>query len=166
MRQTFDERPEELIVTVNPGAECTTVNYFAAENPDGTWCANSVTVETKGKATAEDIIRAITEDIDAQTDEKILSGFVWNGKNVWLSAENQRNFSEGQRAAMITNGASLPVTFKIGEDAQRSPVYHEFTTVEELTAFYLEGVAFINQCLVDGWREKDAAREWVENLEL
>ena len=114
----------------------------------------------------EELLEVITQHIDAQTDEKILSGFVWNGKNVWLSAENQRNFSEGQRAAMITNGASLPVTFKIGEDAQRSPVYHEFTTVEELTAFYLEGVAFINQCLVDGWREKDAAREWVENLEL
>lgn len=101
----------------------------------------------------KDIIDA---HINAKTDQRILSGFVWNGKNVWLSDENQRNFSEAQRAAMITNGASLPMTFKLGEDAQKNPVYHEFTTVEELTGFYLSVVAYINQCLNDGWREKDA----------
>lgn len=101
----------------------------------------------------KDIIDA---HINAKTDQRILSGFVWNGKNVWLSDENQRNFSEAQRAAMITNGASLPITFKLGEDAQKNPIYHEFTTVEELTGFYLSVVAYINQCLNEGWREKDA----------
>ena len=98
----------------------------------------------------------IDAHINAKTDQRILSGFVWNGKNVWLSDENQRNFSEAQRAAMITNGASLPMTFKLGEDAQKNPIYHEFTTVEELTSFYLSVVAYINQCLNEGWREKDA----------
>lgn len=105
----------------------------------------------------------IDAHINAKTDQRILSGFIWNGKNVWLSDENQRNFSEAQRAAMITNGASLPMTFKLGEDAQKNPVYHEFTTVEELTGFYLSVVAYINQCLNEGWREKDANLNVNEN---
>lgn len=116
--------------------------------------------------TADELKEVITQHIDAQTDGKILSGFVWNGQRVWLSAENQRNFSEAQRAAMITKGESLPVTFKIGEDEHKAPVYHEFTTVEELTDFYLQAFAYINQTLNEGWREKDAAAEWVDSLEL
>lgn len=106
---------------------------------------------------AEKVKKAIVDYIDARTDERILSGFVWNGVKVWLSAENQRNFSEGQRAAMITSGQSLPITFKLGQDSEGRPAYHEFTTIEELTGFYLQAVAYINQCLVDGWAKKDAA---------
>lgn len=94
--------------------------------------------------------------INAQTDEKILSGFVWNGIGVWLSEENQRNFSEAQRVAQMTEGESLPVKFKLGEDEQGEPVYHTFTTVNAITQFYLAAVAYINQCLKDGWDEKDS----------
>lgn len=101
-----------------------------------------------------EVKKIIDDHINARTDKKIMTGFVWNGKPVWLSDENQRNFSEGQRAAMITNGQSLPITYKIGED-EGKPVYHEFTTVEELTDFYLQSVAYINQCLNEGWKEKD-----------
>ena len=47
---------------------------------------------------------AIIADIDAQTDEKILTGFVWEDndgveRHVWLSRENQSNYSEAQRLA-------------------------------------------------------------------
>lgn len=112
--------------------------------------------------------------IDAQTDLKILNGFKWTategedaGKtfNVWLSAENQRNYSEGQRVALMTNGQSLPVEFKLGEE-DGIPQYHTFSSLEELTSFYLSAVAYIQQCLNEGWREKDAAAEWVDSLEL
>lgn len=103
-----------------------------------------------------EVKKIIDDHINKRTDERILSGFVWNGKNVWLSDENQRNFSEAQRVAMITNGQSLPMTFKLGEDADGNPIYHQFTTVEELTDFYLQAVAYINQCLNDGWQEKDS----------
>lgn len=123
--------------------------------------------------TVEEMKKAITDNINARTDERILSGFVWtppadspedaavpdaspSGINVWLSEENQRNFSEAQRVAMITNGQSLPMTFKLGEDADGNPIYHQFATVEELTDFYLQAVAYINQCLNDGWQEKDS----------
>ena len=115
--------------------------------------------------TKEEVVEVIHSQIDADTDQKILSGCVWNGKNVWLSAENQRNFSEAQRSAMIDNGAKLPITFKIGQ-ADGEPVYHQFQTLEELTEFYLYGVYYIQNCIGEGWVKKDAATTWVKTLNL
>lgn len=51
-----------------------------------------------------DIKEAIILDINTNTSEKILTGFVWNDINVWLSEDNQRNFSDAQRIAEETNG--------------------------------------------------------------
>lgn len=96
--------------------------------------------------------------INKQTDEKILSGFVWNGKPVWLSAENQRNFSEAQRMA-AENDSVLPLTFKLGEDENGEPVYHTFQTASELTEFYTAAFAYINKCLNEGWQKKDSV-DW------
>ena len=92
--------------------------------------------------------------INMQTDDKILTGFVWNGLPVWLSPENQRNFSEADRKAE-KNPDILPIVFKIGEqDGQ--PVYHTFETYEELDGFYTQAFAYIQRCLADGWQQKDA----------
>lgn len=102
------------------------------------------------------IKEAIIADINARTDAKIISGFVWNGISVWLSEENQRNFSEAQRMANIDAAAVLPLTFKLGEDAEGQPVYHTFESVEELNSFYFSAFAYINKCLADGWQEKDS----------
>ena len=114
----------------------------------------------QGKPNLEAVKKAVIADINAQTDEKIISGFVWTPEggepiNVWLSEENQRNFSEAQRIAAAMPEAILPVTFKLGEQADETPIYHEFTTAEELTSFYLQAVAYINTTLSDGWQEKD-----------
>ena len=116
-----------------------------------------------------DVKEAILNDINAKTDEKILSGFVWTPEggdpiNVWLSSENQRNFSEAQRMA-AANDAILPLTFKLGETADGAPVYHTFETVAELNSFYLAAFAFINQCLIEGWQQKDAI-DWTPYEEL
>lgn len=92
--------------------------------------------------------------IDAKTDNKILTGLVWNNKPVWLSAENQRNFSEGERKAK-DNPSILPITYKIGETADKQPVYHTFSTVEEIVGFYDECFGYIQQCLTEGWYIKD-----------
>lgn len=107
------------------------------------------------KPAMADIRDFVTSVINAKTDEKILSGFVWDGINVWLSAENQRNFSEAERMAE-SDSSVLPITFKLGEDAEGSPVYHTFETSEELTSFYKAAFGYINQCLSEGWRQKDA----------
>lgn len=111
--------------------------------------------------TLQEVKDAIISDINLQTDKKILSGFLWKpiggeSVNVWLSAENQRNFSEAQRMAEKYGDVVLPLRFKLGEDAEENPVYHVFATVEELDNFYAEAFAFVNQCLNEGWARKDS----------
>lgn len=104
---------------------------------------------------------AIIGDINARTDEKIVSGFVWNpaagGDSipVWLSTENQFNFKSAYDLAIQKNGATLPVTFKMGEHEDGTPVYHTFNTMEDADDFYIKAVAYINFCLAQGWEEKD-----------
>jgi len=114
-----------------------------------------VETEIPHKPTMAEVREFVFGVINAQTDEKILSGMTWGTKPVWLSEENQKNFSEAQRVAQMMPEAILPVTFKLGENAEGEPVYHEFTTAEELTQFYLTTVGYINACLQEGWQKKD-----------
>ena len=99
---------------------------------------------------------AIIADIDAQTDEKILDGYEFTPDGadtsiiVWLSKESQTNFSEAHRLQIV------PVKFKLNETADKQPIYHTFETFEELNRFYVGGVAYINQCLNEGWARKDS----------
>lgn len=114
----------------------------------------------QGKPSFEQVKAAIIADINEQTDARILSGFAWQPAEgdpipVWLSEENQRNFSEAQRIAASMPEAILPVTFKLGEQEDGTPIYHTFETAEELTGFYLQAVAYINTCLAAGWQQKD-----------
>ena len=105
---------------------------------------------------------AIIADINARTDERIVSGFVWtpegsdSGIPVWLSTENQFNFKAAYDLAVQTGGATLPVTFKLGEREDGTPVYHTFETMAGAQDFYVKAVAHINQTLAAGWQEKDA----------
>ena len=105
---------------------------------------------------------AIIADINARTDEKIVGGLVWTpqaGGNpipVWLSTENQFNFKSAYDLAVQKQGATLPVTFKMGEDEEGNPVYHTFETMEDADDFYLQAVAYINTTLSAGWSEKDS----------
>jgi hypothetical protein len=99
---------------------------------------------------------AIIADIDAQTYEKILDGYEFtpDGSDtpiiVWLSKESQTNFSEAHRLQIV------PVKFKLNETEDKQPIYHTFETFEELDRFYVGGVAYINQCLNEGWARKDS----------
>ena len=136
----------------------TLINYDFKEVGDGvnaTW--NEIPfVQNGGKyPTLKNIKKLIIDDINSETDNKIISGFIWNDKKIWLSEENQRNFSEAQRIAMMTNSANLPITFKLGEDKDGNPVYHTFTSLDELTQFCLAAASYIQQCLAEGWQKKD-----------
>ena len=94
--------------------------------------------------------------VNSLTDEKILSGFVWNGKHVWLSTENQMNYKAAYDLAVQTSGATLPVKFKLGEYENGDAVYHTFEELSEFTDFYTRAIAYVYDCLNEGWQEKDS----------
>ena len=108
----------------------------------------------RGQRTETAMRKLIADWYDPETDQKILTGFVWNEKPVWLSTESQFNFKAAFDRAEQTNGASLPVTFKLGEKAG-IPVYNTFKTLEEITDFYDKATLYIQQCLNEGWKKKD-----------
>ena len=94
-----------------------------------------------------DVVKqAILADINDKVKTAIISGFVWNDKPVWFSEENQLNFSQ----------SVVPVTLKIGEEEDGTPIYHQFDTVEDLKAFSDACNAWKQQCLTAGYAEKDS----------
>lgn len=103
-----------------------------------------------------DEIRTDIEDlINAETDERILNGWTWEGTAVYLSAVNQANFTAAFLAASQTEGGNLPLTMKIGEE-DGEPRYVTFEDVVTLQSFYTSMEAHITSCLSDGWAAKDA----------
>lgn len=91
--------------------------------------------------------------VNASVDEKILSGYQWQGKAVWLSSENQFNYKSVYDLAVQTEGASLPVKLKLGTTEE--PEYVTIETLEEFSAFYVGAIQFIQKVLEEGWTEKD-----------
>lgn len=106
------------------------------------------------KPTPDEIKAVIISQINEQTDANILSGFKWNGINVWLSTENQINFKAAYDLAVQTNGTILPVKFKLGE-TDGNPVYYTFADVDTFTEFYVAAVNHVTTCINEGWQEKD-----------
>ena len=109
----------------------------------------------RGQRTEAAMRKLIADWFDPETDQKILTGFRWNDKPVYLSTENQFNFKAAYDLAIQTNGSNLPITFKLGED-NSMPVYHTFTTIEDLADFYTNAMLYIQQCLSEGWAKKDS----------
>lgn len=103
--------------------------------------------------TLSEIKSVITEYHNKLIDQTILSGLVWNGMKVWLSSENQFNYKVAYDLAVQTNGATLPIVFKFGDD--ENVVYHEFKTLEELTNFYITSINYVQTVLQEGWKKKD-----------
>lgn len=126
------------------------------------WYEVYIYKKQKSSLSLQDVKQAVIADINARTDEKIISGFVWtpdgseDGIPVWLSTENQFNFKSAYDLAVQKQGATLPVTFKMGEQEDGTPVYHTFETMDDADDFYLKAVAYINQTLAAGWQEKDS----------
>lgn len=134
------------------------VSYEIIAEPDGkhaTW-QELYFNKKQGSPSFAQIKEAIISDIDAQTDAKILNGYEFtpDGEEerivVWLSKENQTNFSEAHRLQFV------PIKFKLNETEDKQPIYHDFLTFDELDRFYKGGVLYINQCLNEGWARKDS----------
>ena len=103
--------------------------------------------KTQNATLSLDIVKtAILNDINSRVKTAIISGFVWNEKPVWLSEENQLNFSQ----------AVVPATLKIGEQQDGTPIYETFDTKTTLKAFNDACSLWRQQCLSEGYSEKDA----------
>ncbi len=135
--------------------------YTEIDEENATWIEVYIYKKQVSQVTFADVRDAIIADIDANTDEKILSGFKWNDndgveRNVWLNAENQRNYSEAQRLADKAGTKNFEAqTFKISEDENHNAFYKTFNTLAELNEFYYAVFAYIKQCLGEGWVQKD-----------
>ena len=163
MKEILSEAPKRVTVSKTQRNWVVTVNLNIEEVDDGFTC-DSYSVVVNHKPEHEDVLSAVIEAINHKTDTKILSGYVWNGKPVWLSSENQFNFKAAYDVAVQTNGSALPIKFKLGEDAEGLPMYHTFNSMNAFTDFYTGAISFIQQTLAAGWEEKDAARDWVNQL--
>lgn len=108
------------------------------------------------KPTAQELHQDIDNLINNITDEKILNDFVWNGMGVYLSSENQMNFKAVHDIVVQSDSTMSPITFKLSEDENGQPIYHEFKSKSEISDFYLKAVSFIHGTLEAGWKEKDS----------
>jgi hypothetical protein len=106
------------------------------------------------KPSTEEVRAIIVSQINANTEEKIVSGFTWNDIPVWLSQENQFNYKSAYDLAVQTLGKTLPVTFKFGDD--NNPQYYTFDNLTELGSFVEAVFVHISTTLSDGWKEKDS----------
>lgn len=108
----------------------------------------------QGKPSFEQVKAAIIADINAHITDKIVGGMTFDEKPVWLSIENQINFTT----------ATAPCRLKIGEEEDGTPVYHDFETKAALKAFNEACLAWKNQCLDAGRAEKESI-DWTPYAE-
>ena len=113
-----------------------------------------------GDITINDIKNLIINWYDAEIKNKIITGMKYEGNNVYLSSENQHNFSDMQRI-VNEDSSNLPITTKIGEIDNTHPIYYTFNTVEEVNEFCNAIYNYITQCRQEGWQKKDNI-DWSE----
>lgn len=140
-----------LLECTNPVKNKWRVRWDVETNEDGS--ASYMEEELDHKPDAEEIRLLVSKWYNDETDERILSGFEYDGQPVWLSSENQFNYKAAYDLAVQTNGQNLPVTFKFGvEDA---PYYRTFDTLADLQDFYMKAMKHIQDALSEGWKKKD-----------
>ena len=138
--------PKECFVPVRQDASQVIVSYeMTADGKKNAFWHEVTFFKKKGIPTLEQLKQAVFEDINSRVKTAIISGFVWNEKPVWLSEENQLNFSQ----------AVVPATLKIGEEQDGTPIYKTFSDAAELKAFNDACSLWRQQCLSEGYQKKD-----------
>lgn len=151
MRRVEGSAGVQLLECINPGRNKWRIRWDVqdCENGHVTYMEH----DFDHKPAADEVKGIVLSWYNASIDSDILSGFVWNGMSVWLSSENQFNYKASYDLAVQAVN-TLPVTFKFGSDEE--PVYHKFTTLEELSDFYTKAMKYIQDTLEAGWKKKDA----------
>ena len=101
--------------------------------------------EPKIEPSKQHILNSKIEVINKKTDRKILDDFSWNGHDFYLTLENQTNFAN---LFIARDFLTYPQTIKTKFG------FATLNSKEEVQEFYLAGVAFVKQCLEEGWQEK------------
>ena len=101
--------------------------------------------------TIEEVKETITAQISQNTQKAIIEGYEWNGHLVWLSSENQANYTRDYIMAKNGDLETMP-TVKLGTD--EAPVYYTFKDIKELTAFVTGMQQHIQDCLNASWTER------------
>ena len=107
--------------------------------------------------TIEEVKETITNQISANTQKAIIEGYKWNGHLVWLSSENQANYTRDYIMAKNGDLGTMP-TVKLGSDD--APVYYTFEDIEELTEFVMGMQQHIQNCLNASWTERKEI-DWI-----
>ena len=141
-----------LIECTSPVRNKWRMRWDVQEKGDGS--ASYMEEEFDHKPSEDEIRNLILSWYNARIDERIISGFIYEGDPVWLSSENQFNYKAAFDLANMTGGATLPVTFKFGTDD--NPVYRKFETLEDLTDFYTKAMEYVQNTLLKGWSLKDS----------
>lgn len=138
--------PKECFVPVRQDASQVIVSYeMTADGKKNAYWYEVTFFKKKGIPTLEQAKQAVIQDINDRVKTAIISGFTYEGNPVWLSQENQLNFSQ----------AVTPATLKIGEQADGTPIYKTFSDAAELKAFNDACALWRQQCLTDGYQKKD-----------
>lgn len=101
--------------------------------------------------TIEEVKETITTQISANTQKAIIEGYKWKEHLVWLSSENQANYTRDYIMAKNGDLGTMP-TVKLGSDD--APVYYTFEDIEELTEFVMGMQQHIQNCLNASWTER------------
>ena len=140
-----------LLECTNPVLGKWRVRWGVEAKEDGS--ATYMEEELDHRPDADEIRSLVSEWYNSRTDERILSGFEYDGQPVWLSSENQFNYKAAYDLAVQTGGQNLPVTFKFGTDDV--PYYRTFETVAD-HGIDVKAMKHIQDALQEGWKKKDA----------
>lgn len=149
MKRAQGSKDVEPIVCLNPVKGLWRVRMDITETDDG---AEWLEHDFDHRPTANEIKALYVELVNEEVQRRILEGFFYKHTPVWLSIENQFDYTGAFLLATQTNGRNLPVTFKFGTD--EFPVLTSFQTIEELTDFYSAMNDHINECVAEGWERK------------
>lgn len=103
----------------------------------------------RGKPSVSTIIKDICDDIDTRAKDEIQNGFVYEDIPVYLSVENQLNFSSAYSIASIGDTFS-PITLRLSTDN-----YKTFNSLDEMRMFIVEYTEYIQSILKKYWSIKD-----------